>query len=106
MSRGPKRILFARAADADNFNAQAKNAQNILRWWRSAEYRPTIFAFSEPDAGVAANPNVDICRLSNGRLWRAQVFANYLRGFDAVFYPGIHHLADWLGLRVRNSLGR
>jgi glycosyltransferase involved in cell wall biosynthesis len=98
--------LFARSADASNFNAQAKNAQLILRHWNSREYRPTIFAFSPPDPAVAANPNVDILRIAPDRLWRARVFATYLRGFDAAFYPGIHHLADWAALRMRATLGR
>jgi len=48
----PKRILFARSADANNFNAQAKNVQHILRHWRSSEYRPVVFSFYAPDESV------------------------------------------------------
>ncbi len=101
-----KRILVARAADAANLNAQAKNAQNILRRWRSTEYRPSVLAFGEPDAGIAANPNVDLIRLRPDRWWRAVLFALYLRRWDGVFYPGLHHRADWLALKARRALGR
>lgn len=101
-----RRILVARLADAAELNAQCKNAQQILRHWRSADYRPSILAFSAPDPGVAANPNVDIVRLPYNRLWRAALFATYMRGFDGIFYPGIHHRADWLALRARKATGR
>lgn len=101
-----RRILVARAADAANLNAQCKNAQHILRHWRSTEYRPGILGFSAPDPEVAANPNVDIIYLPHNRLWRAALFATYMRGFDGIFYPGIHHRADWLALKTRNAIGR
>jgi glycosyltransferase involved in cell wall biosynthesis len=106
MRFGQKRILFARSADANNFNAQAKNAQNILRRWRSFEFRPTIFSFFTPDEGVAANPNVDIIQVAPDRLWRAKVFAAYMKQFEAVFYPGVHHFADWAALKARAMFGR
>ena len=102
----PKRILFARSADADNFNAQAKNVQHILRHWRSSEYRPAVFSFYAPDEGVAANANVDIIHLAPDRSWRAKVFAAYMKGFDAVFCPGLHHFADWAALKTRARVGR
>ena len=101
-----KRILFARSADACNINAQAKNAQSILSRWRSSECRPAIFSFYSPHESVAANPNVDIIRIAPNRLWRAAVFAAYLRRFDAVICPGIHHFADWAALKFRAWLGR
>jgi glycosyltransferase involved in cell wall biosynthesis len=101
-----KRILFARAADATNLNAQAKNAQNILRRWRSTEYRPATFSFFAPDQGVADNPNVDVIHISPDRLWRAKVFAAYMQRFDAVFCPGVHHFADWAALKARALFGR
>jgi len=102
----PKRILFARSADANNLNAQAKNVQHILRYWRSSEYRPAVFSFSAPDEAVAANANVDIIRVAPDRLWRVKVFAAYMKGFDAVFCPGLHHYADWAALKARAVLGR
>ena len=102
----PKRILFARSADADNLNAQSKNVQHILRHWRSSQYRPAVFSFYAPDEGVAANANVDIIRIAPDRLWRAKVFATYTQRFDAVFCPGLHHFADWAALKVRALFGR
>ena len=102
----PKRILFARSADANNFNAQAKNVQHILRHWRSSEYRPVVFSFYAPDESVAANANVDIIRIAPDRSWRAKVFAAYMKDFDAVFCPGLHHFADWAALRARVLFGR
>src|SRR5262245_6757226 len=101
----PRRILFARPADAANVNAQAKNVQSILRHWRSPDIRPTVLAFGPPDAGVAANPNVDILPIPPNRLWRGRVFASYWNAFDAVFCPGVHHIADWLALKSRAAAG-
>lgn len=101
-----RRILFARSVDADNFNAQAKNVQNILRHWRSSRVRPVAFSFRTPDAVVAANPSVDIIRIAPDRLWRAKVFAAYFGAFDAVFCPGLHHYADWAALKLRALCGR
>ena len=106
MNSGQKRILFARSADACNLNAQAKNAQNILRRWRSSECRPAIFSFFAPDEGVAAIPNVDFVHIAPDRLWRAKVFAAYMQEFDAVFCPGMHHFADWAALKARALFGR
>lgn len=106
MKAGQKRVLFARDADASNFNAQAKNAQNILRRWRSSEFRPAIFSFYAPDASVAANPNVDTISIAPDRFWRAKVFVVYMGRFDAVFCPGLHHFADWAALKTRALSGR
>jgi glycosyltransferase involved in cell wall biosynthesis len=100
------RILFARSADASNLNAQAKNLQNMLRRWRSTKYRPVMFSFSDPDEGIAANPNVDILPVSPDRFWTARIFAAYMRQFDAVFCPGLHHFSDWAALKVRSAVGR
>ena len=102
----PGRILVARSLDAANLNAQAKNAQNILRRWTSSNYRPTGLSFSTPDAELAANPNVDILQLRGDRLWRLAVVVIYQRSWQAIFYPGIHHWADWLGLWLREATGR
>ncbi len=104
-SRRPKRILFARSVDASNLNAQAQNVQGILRRWRTRDVRPSAFTFHEPDEEVAANPNVDLIRIAPDRLWRAKVFAAYMR-FDAVFCPGIHHFADWAAVRFRRARNR
>lgn len=105
-ARDVRRILFARAADAANFNAQAKNVQNILRHWSVADVRPVVVSFGAPDPGVAANPNVDIIAIAPDRLWRAKLFAAYLGAFDAVFCPGLHHYADWAALKLRALGGR
>lgn len=102
----PRRVLFARAADASNVNAQAKNAQNILRHWHSAELRPVIFSFFEPDQRVADNPNVDIISIPADRLWYARLFAAYMARYEAVFCPGLHYYADWLALKLRALSGR
>ena len=101
----PKRILFARDCDAKNYNAQAKNVQGILSYWRSCEYRPSVFAFEEPNQDVAANPNVDIIHLPSNHLWPCRLFGTYMGSFEAVFCPGLHHLADWLALNVRAHTG-
>lgn len=100
-----RRILFARSVDFDNINAQSANVREILCRWRSRDWRPTALAFREPDAKVAANPNVDIIRLRADRWWRVKLFEIYQRPFDAIFYPGLHHRADYLALRAREALG-
>lgn len=101
-----RKILVGRSLDAANLNAQAKNAQYILRHWQSTAYRPSGVVFSTPDQGVAENPNIDLVRLRSDRFWRAAWFATYLRKWDAIFYPGLHHRADWLGLKARSIIGR
>lgn len=100
-----RRILVARLADAKNLNSQCTTAQNILSRWRSTDYRPSILASSDPNPAVAANPVVDIIHLPPNRLWRAALFAAYMRSFDGIFYPGLHHRADWLALKTREAIG-
>jgi glycosyltransferase involved in cell wall biosynthesis len=100
------RILVARSVDEANFNAQAKNAQNILRYWSSAHYRPSGLVFSSPAQAVVDNPNVDIVRIRSNRLWRIALLATYMGGWRGIFYPGLHHRADWLALKVRSVMGR
>lgn len=106
MNAVPRRILVAREADAAQLNAQCKNAQQILRYWGSADCRASIFGFSKPDEGVAGNPNVDIVRLPSNGLWPYVLAADYSRRFDGIFYPGLHDWADWAGLKIRNAMGR
>lgn len=101
-----KRVLFARSADIANVNAQAKNAQNILRRWTDRAVRPSVFSFYEPDPEVAANPNVDVIKIAPSRFWRVNVLASYLKFFDAAFCPGIHHFADWAALTMRRIARR
>jgi glycosyltransferase involved in cell wall biosynthesis len=105
-ARDFRRLLVARPADAANLNAQAKNAQHIVAAWTSTDWRPSILAFGPPAPGVAANRNVDLVRIKPDRLWRARVTRTYLQPFDAVFAPGVHHMADWAGLTLRRLLGR
>ena len=78
----------------------------ILRYWQSKEYEPSVVSFSSADADVAANPHVRIFRIRPDRLWPARWFAAYMGCFDAVFCPGLHHMADWAALRARALLGR
>jgi glycosyltransferase involved in cell wall biosynthesis len=101
----PLRIFIPRPADAANLNPQAKNAQHVLRYWRSRDCRPAIAAFAAPDELVAANRNVDILKLRHDQLWPVALYLAYFRRFDAVFYPGVHHCADWLALKTRAWLG-
>lgn len=103
----PHSLLVARSADAAEFNAQAKNAQNILRFWSSATVRPEIYAFREADERVAENPNVRINAIRRGRLeWRYDYLKNYLKPVDAIFYPGMHYWLDYAALRAREIVGR
>jgi len=102
----PRRIFFARAVDADNLNAQAGNTREILARWGSEEWRPTVVSFRAPDTRVAANPRVDIVRIPPDRWWRARLWRLYQDSFDAIFYPGLHHRADYLALRTRALTGR
>jgi glycosyltransferase involved in cell wall biosynthesis len=106
VTRSPRRIFFARLADAANFNAQAKNAQYILRYWSSERYRPTVLTYGEPDAVVATNRNVDVVQLRKGRAWLFDFFAAYMRDFDAIFCPGLHPVVDWLALNLRARMPR
>ncbi len=100
------RILFARSIDSNNINAQSGNVREILRRWNSRDWRPSVLSFHEPDASVASNPNVDIIRLRPDRWWRIKLFEIYQRPFGAIFYPGLHHRADYLAVRARVASGR
>lgn len=102
----PKRVLFARPADALNLNAQAKNVQNILRHWNAADVRASVISFYAPDPELQAKPGVEVIHLRPDRLWRHRLFFTYMRNFDAVFCPGSHHYADWAALKVRALTGR
>jgi glycosyltransferase involved in cell wall biosynthesis len=97
----PRRILFARSVDAANINAQSRNAKEILRRWSVPDWRPTAIAFGEADKDVAANPHVDLIRISPDRWWRARLWQVYQGSFDAIVYPGMHHSADYFALRTR-----
>jgi glycosyltransferase involved in cell wall biosynthesis len=112
-----RRLYIPRFADAANLNAQAKNVQNILRRWRSSDWRPLVLAAGPPDPLVAANPNVSLLRITSRghpfpsvrRLFStwflAQLYLAFFRRADAVFYPGGHHWIDWLALRTRSLPG-
>ncbi len=100
-----KRVFFPRPADSSNINAQAKNSQYILRHWTARQVRPVTLSFNDTDPAIAANPQVTIRRLRDDRLWRMSVYFEYMRPFDAVFCPGLHHLADWLALKTRALIG-
>lgn len=103
----PRSLLVARSADAAELNAQAKNAQNILQYWSSLDVRPEIYAFDEPDAGVAQNGRLRINRIRRGRLWwRYDFLKHYLKRIDGIFYPGMHFWLDYAALRTRVALGR
>lgn len=101
----PKRIFVPRAADESNLNAQSQNARSIFSRWTSGAYRPELLTFSGAAQAVTRNPNVGLMRLPDNRLWRAALFGHYLRSWDLIFYPGIHHYADWLALRTRKLMG-
>lgn len=101
-----RRILVGRTVDASNINAQSRNTKEILARWTNEEWRPSTFAFGEPDLRVAANPNVDIIRLRSNRFWLVRFFLHYQRSFDGIFYPGLHRDADYLALRLRALTGR
>jgi len=104
--RQPRRILFARAVDAGNLNAQVQNTKEILARWRSEIWRPTVVSFGAPDPRVASNTRVDIVRIADDRWWRLRFWRLYQDRFDAIFYPGLHHRADNLALRARALTGR
>src|SRR5271163_869615 len=80
----PKRLFTARSADLENINAQAKNAQAILRRWTSSHWRPTIVAFREADPAVVKNPCVDILPIAPNHLWYSRLFLAYLKHYDAI----------------------
>lgn len=101
-----RRILFARTVDQDNINAQSRNTKEILARWRSETWRPSVFAFGVADEHVVENPRVDVIRLKPDRSWRLRLARIYQGHFDAIFYPGLHHRADYLALHARAWTGR
>jgi glycosyltransferase involved in cell wall biosynthesis len=104
--RSPRRIFVPRPADASNLNPQAQNAQSILARWTASDWRPVQVTFDDPAPDVAANAAVDLLPLQDGRMWTLRLLTAYQGEFDGIFYPGVHHRADWLALTLRRITGR
>jgi glycosyltransferase involved in cell wall biosynthesis len=90
--------------DADNLNAQNKNAQLLLRHWPKSDWHITTLTYNTPDQVVAARKDTEIVRLWRRHGWKLNLFLRYLKHYDIVFYPGVH-AADFAGLRWRRRLG-
>lgn len=97
-------MFIPRLMDADNLNAQNKNAQSLLRHWPGSDWHVTTLAYGTPDKQVAAREDAEIIRLWRRHGWMLHLFVRYMRRYDLVFYPGVHAV-DAAGLRWRRRLG-
>lgn len=100
-----KKIFVPRLMDADNFNPQNSNAQNMLGRWPDDELRISTFCYNAPRQDVAGKASVNLIKLWRWRFWRLSAWLAYQRRIDAVFYPGAD-VSDDLGWRFRDWTGR
>lgn len=91
--------------DESQLNPQNKNAQALLSRWNSGIFRIRTLCYDSPCPDVAGNPFVDIHTLWRRRLWLVDLFRQYLKGTDLIFYPG-GHKADTLGMECRRIIGK
>lgn len=100
-----KKIFVPRLMDADNFNPQNSNAQNMLVCWPDGELRISTFCYNAPRKGIEYKESVDLIKLWRWRFWRLSAWLAYQQRIDAVFYPGAD-VSDDLGWRFRDWTGR
>jgi glycosyltransferase involved in cell wall biosynthesis len=100
-----KRVLVPRWMDANNFNPQNSNAQNILSRLSGNELHAIAFHYNPPRVDIATNPSIDLCKLWRRRFWKISAWLAYQKKFGAIFYPG-GDISDDLGWRFRDFTGR
>lgn len=100
-----KIVLVPRLMDADNFNPQNSNAQNILSRISAASAKFIALHYNQPRADLVANKQVNLIKLWRWRFWRLSAWLAYQKKIDAIFYPG-GDISDDLGWRFRDFLGR
>lgn len=105
MQLNTRAILTPRYMDADNFNPQNSNAQNMLSRWQDDELRISTLCYNAPRQDVAGKASVNLIKLWRWRFWRLSAWLAYQRRIDAVFYPGAD-VSDDLGWRFRDWTGR
>jgi glycosyltransferase involved in cell wall biosynthesis len=81
-------IFIPRLMDDAQLNPQNKNAQGILsRWTKHGVWCRTI-TYGLASKCVTTNPSVDVHSLWRGRLWLIDLFRQYFKHTDLLFYPG------------------
>jgi glycosyltransferase involved in cell wall biosynthesis len=101
----PVRILVPRLVDATQINPQNLNAKSLLPRFSDPSCQWMAMHYGDPLQDVANNRLVTLTRLWRGRLWPWHMMILYLRGVDAIFYPGL----DWFddhALRLRRRILR
>lgn len=99
-------VLFLHSADAANTNAQAKNVQGLLAHWPDAGPRAAALSFDQVAPEIAGRAGIVARSLAEGRLWPLRVALEMQSDYSAIFAPGLHVWADWLGVRMRKAAGR
>lgn len=83
-------LFIPRLMDADNLNAQNKNAQLLLRHWPESDWHITTLTYNAPDPKVATRKDMEIVRLWRRHGWMLHLFLRYLRRYDAVVEAKAH----------------
>lgn len=90
----PVRILVPRLVDATQTNPQNLNAKSLLSRFSDPSCQWMAMHYGDPLRDVADNRRVTLTRLWRGRLWPWHMMILYLRGVDAIFYPGMEWFDD------------
>lgn len=104
------RILFLPAADAENVNAQSRNAREIALRLDAERFEITFFYWNKPDARLLARPNIRLLPLPS-RLKTWSFFKQMLAQPEIIAYMDISpasylfvHLPRMLRRRTRTVL--
>jgi glycosyltransferase involved in cell wall biosynthesis len=101
----PVRIFVPRLVDATQTNPQNLNAKALLSRFSDPSCQWMTVHYGDPLQDVANNRLVTLTRLLRGRLWPWHMMILYLRGVDAIFYPGMEWFDD-RALELRHRFRR
>jgi len=100
-----KIIFVPRLMDDAQLNPQNKNAQAILARWDSNYCKCRTLTYGPASSDVIRNHKVRVRKLWRRRLWLIDLFLQYLRYADLIFYIGGHPF-EHSALRWRSRLCR
>lgn len=90
----PLRILVPQLVDTTQTSPQNLNAKSLLSRFSDPSCQWMAVHYRDPLRDAANNRLVTLTRLWRGRLWPWHMMILYLRGVDAIFYPGMEWFDD------------